>query len=33
MLLDKSGIKTAAIHGDKSSRQRLRALERFKAGA
>ncbi|WP_434212943.1 DEAD/DEAH box helicase [[Pseudomonas] boreopolis] len=30
--LDKSGIKTAAIHGDKSQGQRLRALGDFKAG-
>jgi len=30
--LDKSGIKTAAIHGNKSQGQRLRALADFKAG-
>ncbi|MCH1910254.1 DEAD/DEAH box helicase [Stenotrophomonas sp. Y6] len=30
--LDKSGIKTAAIHGNKSQSQRLRALGDFKAG-
>ncbi|HVJ38707.1 MAG TPA: DEAD/DEAH box helicase [Stenotrophomonas sp.] len=30
--LDKSGIKTAAIHGNKSQGQRLRALGDFKAG-
>ena len=30
--LEKSGIKTAAIHGDKSQGQRLRALGDFKAG-
>ncbi|MGV8961123.1 MAG: DEAD/DEAH box helicase [Stenotrophomonas sp.] len=32
MFLDKSGIKTAAIHGNKSQGQRLRALSDFKAG-
>jgi len=32
MFLDKSGIKTAAIHGNKSQGQRLRALGDFKAG-
>ena len=30
--LDKSGIRTAAIHGNKSQAQRLRALKDFKAG-
>ena len=30
--LEKSGIKTAAIHGNKSQGQRLRALADFKAG-
>ncbi|WP_369521697.1 helicase-related protein, partial [Escherichia coli] len=30
--LEKSGIKTAAIHGNKSQGQRLRALGDFKAG-
>ncbi|MFT4247517.1 MAG: DEAD/DEAH box helicase, partial [Pseudomonas sp.] len=30
--LEKSGIKTAAIHGNKSQGQRLRALSDFKAG-
>jgi len=30
--LDKSGIKTAAIHGNKSQNQRMRALGDFKAG-
>ncbi|AKK68998.1 MULTISPECIES: DEAD/DEAH box helicase [Xanthomonas translucens group] len=32
MFLDKSGLKTAAIHGNKSQGQRLRALSDFKAG-
>ena len=32
MFLEKSGIKTAAIHGNKSQGQRLRALADFKAG-
>jgi ATP-dependent RNA helicase RhlE len=32
MFLEKSGIKTAAIHGNKSQGQRLRALGDFKAG-
>ncbi|MET3010217.1 MAG: DEAD/DEAH box helicase [Stenotrophomonas koreensis] len=32
LFLEKSGIKTAAIHGNKSQGQRLRALGDFKAG-
>ncbi len=32
MFLEKSGIKTAAIHGNKSQGQRMRALSDFKAG-
>ncbi|MCD7099185.1 DEAD/DEAH box helicase [Stenotrophomonas sp. MMGLT7] len=32
MFLDKSGVKTAAIHGNKSQGQRQRALSDFKAG-
>ncbi len=32
IFLDKSGLKTAAIHGNKSQGQRLRALSDFKAG-
>ncbi|KRG79504.1 RNA helicase [Stenotrophomonas ginsengisoli] len=32
LFLEKSGIKTAAIHGNKSQGQRLRALADFKAG-
>lgn len=32
-LLKKSGIKSEAIHGDKSQGQRQRALSNFKAGA
>ncbi|WP_017164954.1 DEAD/DEAH box helicase, partial [Xanthomonas phaseoli] len=32
LFLEKSGIKTAAIHGNKSQGQRMRALSDFKAG-